>query len=131
MCPPNPEHPSLLPRLSQSTCFGCPSSYIKLPLAIYFTYGNVSVSMLFFQIIPPSPSPTESKSLFFTSVSRLLPVRRIQVALVVKNLPAKAGDARDTGLIPGLGRSPGVGNGNLLQLFLPRKFHQQKRPRRL
>ena len=34
---------------------------------------------------------------------------------VVKNLPAKAGDARDTGLIPGLGRSPGEGNGNPLQ----------------
>ena len=34
---------------------------------------------------------------------------------VVKNLPAKAGDTRDVGLIPGLGRSPGGGNGNLLQ----------------
>ena len=34
---------------------------------------------------------------------------------VVKNLPANAGDARDTGLIPGWGRSPGGGNGNLLQ----------------
>ena len=31
---------------------------------------------------------------------------------MVKNLPANAGDA---GLIPGLGRSPGGGNGNLLQ----------------
>ena len=34
---------------------------------------------------------------------------------VVKNLPANAGDARDAGLIPGLGRSPGAGNGNPLQ----------------
>jgi len=34
---------------------------------------------------------------------------------VVKNLPGKAGDARDIGLIPGLGRSLGVGNGNPLQ----------------
>ena len=33
---------------------------------------------------------------------------------VVKNLPANAGDARDTGSVP-TGRSPGVGNGNLLQ----------------
>ena len=65
----SPPHPF---RLTQSTCLGCPSSYFKLPLAIYFTYGNVSVSKLFSQIIPPSP-PTESKSLFFTSVSRLLP----------------------------------------------------------
>ena len=31
---------------------------------------------------------------------------------VVKNLPANTGDAGDTGLIPGLGRSPGGGNGN-------------------
>ena len=38
-----------------------------------------------------------------------------QVVLVVKNLPANAGDERDVGLIPGLGRSPGVGNGNPLQ----------------
>ena len=37
-----------------------------------------------------------------------------QVALVVKNLPS-TGDTRDTGLIPGWGRSPGGGNGNLLQ----------------
>ena len=32
-----------------------------------------------------------------------------------KNLPASTGDTRDTGLIPGLGRFPGVGNGNPLQ----------------
>ena len=38
-----------------------------------------------------------------------------QVALVVKNQPANAGDVRDTGLIPGLGRSPGEGYSNLLQ----------------
>ena len=35
--------------------------------------------------------------------------------LVVKNPPANAGDARDTCLIPELGRSPGVGNGSSLQ----------------
>ena len=34
---------------------------------------------------------------------------------VVKNLPANAGDARDSGSIPGSRRSPGVGNGNSLQ----------------
>ena len=32
---------------------------------------------------------------------------------VVNNLPANARDARDTGLIPGSERPPGVGNGNL------------------
>ena len=34
---------------------------------------------------------------------------------VVKNLPANAGDSRDADSIPGLERSPVVGNGNLLQ----------------
>ena len=34
---------------------------------------------------------------------------------MVKNPPANVGSTRDTGLIPGSGRSPGVGNGNLLQ----------------
>ena len=34
---------------------------------------------------------------------------------MVKNTPASTGDARDVGLISGLGRSPGVGNGNPLQ----------------
>ena len=34
---------------------------------------------------------------------------------MIKNLHANAGDIRDTGSIPGLGRSPGVGNGNPLR----------------
>ena len=34
---------------------------------------------------------------------------------MVKNLFAKAGDIRDVGLIPGSGRSPEGGHGNLLQ----------------
>ena len=38
-----------------------------------------------------------------------------QVALVVKNLSANARDVRDTGLISGLGRSPGRGHDNPLQ----------------
>ena len=38
-----------------------------------------------------------------------------QVALMVKNMSANAGDIRDMGSIPGLGRSPGGGHGNPLQ----------------
>ena len=41
---------------------------------------------------------------------------------VVKNLPANAGDVRDMGSIPGLGRSPGEGNGNPLQYFSLENF---------
>ena len=36
-------------------------------------------------------------------------------SVVVKNLPANAGDTEDEGSIPGLGRYPGEGNGNPLQ----------------
>ena len=47
---------------------------------------------------------------------------------MVKNPPANAGETRDTGLIPGSGRSSGVGSGNLLQYsaILPGKFHEQR-----
>ena len=42
-----------------------------------------------------------------------------QVVLVVKNLPVNAGDIRDVGLIPGLGRSFGERHGNPLQYSCP------------
>ena len=71
--PPPPPSPAYLSGLSQSTTFVHLASCIELVLVIYLTYGNVHVSMLFSQIIPPLPSPTESKSLFFTSMSSLLP----------------------------------------------------------
>jgi len=38
-----------------------------------------------------------------------------QVVLVMKKLPASAGDARDVHSVPDLGRSPGEGNGNPFQ----------------
>ena len=41
--------------------------------------------------------------------------RGFQVALVLKILPTNAGHIRNAGSIPGLGRSPGGGHGNLLQ----------------
>ena len=48
--PPSPSHPS---GLSQSTSFECPASWTKFALVIYFTYGNIYISMLFSEIIPP------------------------------------------------------------------------------
>ena len=47
-------------------------SCIQPGLVICFTLDNIHVSMLFSWNIPPSPSPTESKSLFYTSVSVFL-----------------------------------------------------------
>ena len=48
------------------------------------------------------------------------------VVLVVKNLPANAGDIRDAGLIPGSGRSPGGGQGNALQYSCLESSHGQR-----
>ena len=42
-----------------------------------------------------------------------------QVALVVNNLPANAGDIKGAGSIPRSGRSPGGEHGNPLPIFLP------------
>ena len=67
--PPSQPHPS---EMSQSTRCECPASHIDLGLVIYFTFGNIHVSVPFSQNIPPSPSPTESKSLPCASASPLL-----------------------------------------------------------
>ena len=49
---------------------------------------------------------------------------------MVKNLPANVRDVRDTGFIPGLGKSPGEGNGNPLQ-YLAWKIPWMEEPCRL
>ena len=49
-----------------------------------------------------------------------------QAVQLVRNLPANAGDIGDSGLIPGLGRFPGEGNGNPLSVFLPEKSPGQR-----
>ena len=67
--PPFPSHSS---GSSQCTSPKHPVSCIEPGLAIHFTYDNLHVSMPFSHIIPPSPSPTESKRLFYTSVTLLL-----------------------------------------------------------
>jgi len=63
--PPSPYHPS---GSSQCTSPKLPVSCIEPGLAIHFLYDIIHVSMPFSQIILP-PSPTESKRLFYTSVS--------------------------------------------------------------
>ena len=65
-------------------------------MILHYTYHLSSRTLLLFA------------SLFLISLSS-------QMALGVKNPPAIAGDLRDVDSIPGLGRSPGEGNGNPLQ----------------
>jgi len=48
------------------------------------------------------------------------------VALVVKKQPANAGDIRDGGSVPGLGRSCGSGHGQPTPVFLPEESHRQR-----
>ena len=76
-CIPHPDPPSHLPL--HLIPLGLPSapglrlvSCIWPGLVICFTLDNIHVSMLFSWNIPPSPSPTESKSLFYISVSLFL-----------------------------------------------------------
>src|SRR5574337_158388 len=67
--PPSLYHPS---GSSQCTSPKHPVSCIEPGLVTCFMYDIIHVSVPFSQIIPPSPSPTESKRLFYTSVSLLL-----------------------------------------------------------
>ena len=67
--PPSPSHPS---GSAQCTSPEHPVSCIEPGLVIHFIYDNIHVSMPSSQIIPPSPSPTESRRLFYTSVSLFL-----------------------------------------------------------
>ena len=62
--PPSPYHPS---GSSQCTSPKHPVSCIEPGLVACSIYNIIRISMPFSQIIPPSPSPTESKRLFYTS----------------------------------------------------------------
>ena len=139
LSPPSPSHPS---GSSQCTRPEHPVSCIEPGQGIHFSCDNLHVSMPFSHITPPSPSPTESKSLFLTSVSLLL--SHIQgylyhlskfhiyaliycIAVFLSGLlhfvcfpsgsevKASAYKVGELGSIPGSGRSPGEGNGNLPQ----------------
>ena len=63
------------------------------------------------------PLQVELNSLKSRLLLAFVPPSGLPCGSVVKNPPANAGDARDAGSIPGSGRSPGGGNGYMLQYF--------------
>ena len=80
--PPSPYHPS---GSSKCTSPKHPVSCIEPGLVIHFLYDITHVSVPFSQIIPPSLSPTESKRLFYRSVSLLLSHRVIVIVTIFLN----------------------------------------------
>ena len=82
--PPSPYHPS---GSSQCTSPQHPVSCIEPGLVTRFLYDIIHVSMPFSQIIPPSPSPTESKRLFYTFIGSSYYKWVSLEAQTVKNLP--------------------------------------------
>ena len=75
------------------------------------------VTVVLYQYFPYNVTILKGKESNFDVIRKnsLLGSRASQAALVVKNPLATAGDKRGMGSIPGLGRSPGGGHGNLLQ----------------
>ena len=85
---PHPEPPSLyhLSGSSQCTSPKHPVSCIEPGLVIHFIYDTIRVSMPFSQIIPPSPSPTESKRLFYTTVLFCCLAYRVIVTIFLNSI---------------------------------------------
>ena len=80
---PSPPHPS---GLSQSTGLNSICHTKRFPLAVYFTYGSAYVSMLFCQLVPPSPSPAVSTSLFSMSVFPLLFCKQVHHSIFLDSM---------------------------------------------
>ena len=87
------------------------SQYQGLFQRVGFLYWRWPKYWSFSFSISPSNEYSGCRIYYLVSVG----LRASQEALMVKNLPANAGDTGDAGSLPGSGRSPGVGNGNPLQ----------------
>ena len=99
--------------------------FLTLQYCIGFAiYQNESATdILVFPILNPPPSSLPIPSL---RAQCYMPIIASQVAPVVKNPPANAGDIRDMGSVSGLGRYPGGGHGNPLQSSCLENPHGQR-----
>ena len=92
----------------------CPPSALCPP---FFSFSSNSNYVLIRVSTYIRSSPLGWRRIY--SISQLCIAKALtgasQVVLVIKNLPANAGEVRDVGSIPGPGRSPGGGHGNPLQ----------------
>ena len=118
-----PEPVTLLICVSQQSCFCLHKDGGTVEKVIYlFSWGNKHGVKEIESYCPPHPFPSSYLDLSFRvpkkgrRVNSIIHVWRgkwaSQVVLLVKKLPPNEGDVRDTGLIPGSGRSPGRGHGN-------------------
>jgi len=81
-------------------------------------YSNDETSCQYFSLLKPST--------YFGLEKGNLSAWASQVALVVRNLPADAGDAGDVGSVPGWGRSPGGKKWEPTPVSLPGESHGQR-----
>ena len=98
----------------------CVSIYVHIQINIFhilFIHSSVAEHLGCFHVLAIITSATVNigVNVSFQIKSFLWYIWASQGVLEVKNLLANAGDIRDLGSIPGLGRSPGGGHGNPLQ----------------
>ena len=125
-------HPShsmyLVVKWLSSSSSSSSSSCLKCLLTPLDTQHLSSLFLASWNPIHPLKLSTNMTSVspFFTLYIPLWPYMGLPGGSLAKNLPANAGDARDMGLIPGSGRSLGVGNGYPLLYSCLEKFCGQR-----
>ena len=100
---------------------------LTIPLNDFLTFANTQVNTLSWQLILWKFSVF--LNFFLDDLLFLFPWSSSwasQVVLVIKKLPANAGDIRDVGSIPGSGRSPGRGHTTHSSILAWRISHGQR-----
>ena len=87
--------------------------FIRIPETLFLPFKVFILSFIYSDEIKEI-NPWNWASIF---KQKAFPTYRLPRWHIVKKPLTNAGDARDTGLIPGSGRSPGVGNGNPLYYY--------------